>query len=293
MNNRAPAMFIRLITLLGALSAWAAPQMPDEAALKRIADAMPEKPVVKPKKARSVLVFNRMEGFRHGCVPFADAALKIMGEKTGAFTATLSDDMAMFDADKLFAFDAVVFNNTTGLKFEKPEHRANLMKFVREGKGVIGLHAASDNFPTWPEGVALMGGQFDGHPWGAGGTWAVKLDDPGHPLVASFDGKGFAIKDEIYQVKGPYSRTTHKVLLSLDWHDERNQKVDQKGIHRADRDFAIAWIKREDKGRVFYSSLGHNNEVYWNPAVLAHYLAGIQYALGDLRADDMPSEKAK
>ena len=62
-------------------------------------------------------------------------------------------------------------------------------------------------------------------------------------------------------------------------------------VGRTDGDNAISWIKRFGEGRVFYCSLGHNQEVYWNKAVLQHYLAGIQWALGDLKADETPSAK--
>ena len=68
---------------------------------------------------------------------------------------------------------------------------------------------------------------------------------------------------------------------------EQNRQEEQtKKINRTDNDFAITWLKREGAGKVFYCSLGHNHEIFWNPAVLRHYLAGIQYALGDLEAAD-------
>jgi type 1 glutamine amidotransferase len=254
-----------------------------------IKQAMPAKTTAAPHKPRKLLVFSLCQGPRHEAIDIAQKALVMMGETTGAYTAVASVDMAMFDADKLAQFDGVLFNNTTNLKFENPEQRTALMAFVKSVKGVIGIHAAADNFQVWPEAGEMMGGYFDGHPWTADGTWAVKIDDPTHPLNRSFKGKGFAIKDEIYQIRGPYSRSNQRVLLSLDMADARNQKVN--GINRADKDFAIAWIKPWGKGRVFYCSLGHNPELYWNPAVLQHYLAGIQYALGDLKANDAPLPK--
>ena len=56
--------------------------------------------------------------------------------------------------------------------------------------------------------------------------------------------------------------------------------------------YAIAWLDEREKGRIFYCSLGHRDEIYWNSAVLNHYLAGIQYALGDLDADASPKKVA-
>jgi type 1 glutamine amidotransferase len=82
------------------------------------------------------------------------------------------------------------------------------------------------------------------------------------------------------------------VLLSID--------VEKTGLspkHRilpvraADKDFPVTWIRAYNQGRVFYSSLGHGSAVFWNAALLQHFLAGIQYALGDLKADSTPSAR--
>lgn len=257
--------------------------------LRKITEAMPSRASAKPEKPRRLLVFSKCEGFAHGSIPTVETALRVMGEETGAFKADFATEMKVFTAENLGRYDAVLFNNTTRLKFENPLHREALLRFVSSGKGVIGIHAATDNFYDWPEAAAMMGGLFDGHPWGAGGTWAVKIDEPDHPLNRGFKGKGFLIKDEIYQIKGPYSRDSHRVLLSLDMSNPRNSEV--KGIKRKDNDFAISWIRSLGRGRVFYCSLGHNHEVLWNSAVLCHYLDGIQYALGDLEADATPSAR--
>jgi len=135
----------------------------------------------------------------------------------------------------------------------------------------------------------MMGGVFDNHPWTANGTWAIKLDDVGHTLNLPFKGSDFSISDEIYQIKGDYTRDTLRVLMSLDMDKKANHQVDMKGVHREDMDFGVAWIRDFEKGRVFYCSLGHNHAVYWNPAVLEHYLLGIQWALGDIEVDATPS----
>lgn len=123
---------------------------------------------------------------------------------------------------------------------------------------------------------------FPGHPWGGDGTWAFKLDDPEHPLAKAFGGKGFELKDEIYQFLKHDTRDNRRVLLSLDLSDE----VTGKQIHfdpkthkttgfRADNDYAVAWIRNVDQGRVFYCSLGHNGSVGFDPAVVQFYLDGI------------------
>jgi len=289
--RRIVAVFAMAFVLVAVKTGCAADQRKpaSEAEVKKVEEAMPGKAAVTPAKPRKILVFNRCEGFYHSVIPLAAKAFEIMGRKTGAFETVNSDDKSMFSPEKLKEFDVVLLNNTTALKLSDDQKKA-LISFVREeGKGLVGTHAASDNFGDWPEGAAMVGGQFDGHPWGGGGTWAVKIDDPDHPINKAFCGKGFKIKDEIYQIKGAYSRDTHRELLSLDMSDEATQKPG--GQKRADKDNAISWIYDFGRGRVFYCSLGHNHEVFWNPAVLQHYLDGIQFALGDLKVDTTPTAK--
>ena len=258
--------------------------------MKKIEAALPSEAPAKPAKPRKLLIVDYCgtaggKGFIHNSIPYGDKAFELMGKKTGAFEVTVAHEMSAFTPENLAQYDGVLFESTTQLKFSDPKQREALLNFIKGGKGFIGIHAASDNFPTWPEAVEMIGGQFNGHPWTGGGTWAVKVDDPDHVLNKSFGGKGFVLKDELYQIKGPYSRDTHRVLLSLDMSKERNlgplkgKKKGQAWGGREDDDHAISWIKHYGDGRVFYCSLGHNKEIYWNKAVLAHYLAGIQWAL--------------
>lgn len=253
-------------------------------------DAALPKASFAPAKPRRVLVFYRTEGFVHPSIPVGIVALQRLGESTGAYTSVVSDDMALFDPKSLAGFDAIVFLNSTSLQFADPVHRQALLEFVRSGKGVVGIHAATDNFPTWPEGQALIGGVFHSHPWNAADLSAVKLDDPGHVLNRSFGGKGFWIRDEIYQIVGPYQRDRQRVLLSLDMSKPENARPAGK-LARKDNDFPISWLRAEGQGRVFYTSLGHREDVYFAPAVLRHMFDGLRYALGDLSAADVPSAK--
>ncbi|MHC4497861.1 MAG: ThuA domain-containing protein, partial [Planctomycetota bacterium] len=255
--------------------------------LQRIENAAPAKAAVQPKRPRKLLVFNLCNDFKHSSIPYWDKALQIMGKKTGAYDVVISDRMAMFAPQFLNQYDAVCLNNTTKLDFSDEKLREGLMNFVKGGKGLIGIHAASDNFYDWPEGAEMIGAQFSGHPWTSGGTWAIKIDDPQHPLTAAFGGNGFKINDELYRTKPPlYSRSKQRVLLSLDMSDDATRNV--KGFEPTDADTGISWVKSWGQGRVFYSSLGHNHHVVWTPAVLQHYLDGIQFALGDLPADTTP-----
>jgi len=263
--------------------AWS--QAPVE--VDKIAAALPANARVKPAAPRKILVFTLCKGFVHSSIPTGIKALEMMGEKTGAYTVVHSDDPATLSAENLKGFDGLCMLNTTGELFEDAALRTSVVDFVMNGKGLIGIHAATDCFYNWAQYGDMMGGYFDGHPWGSGDTVTLKIDDPGHPVTRAFKGQPFTIMDEIYQFKPePYSRTKLRVLTSL---DVEKTDMTKNGIKRTDGDFAVAWVRGFGKGRVFYCSLGHNEKTYWNPTVLQHYLDGIQFALGDLAADTTPS----
>lgn len=279
--------------------------------IAKIAESLPDGPVVEPKKPRNILIYSKTLGFRHGSIPTGVKAFQMMGDKTRAFSAIHSEDPSMFDADKLSQFDAVVMLNVTGdclapksgdltddEKETLEQRKRNLHDFVRNGKGILGTHSATDAFYTWKIYGDMMGGWFTGHPWHT--DVPLKVDSPNHPLTAMFDAeKGFQIKDEIYQFapRGknspygeyqPYSRENLRILLSLN-----ADEFDVAKGKRTDEDYAISWVRDYEKGRVFYSVLGHNDFIFHEPTILKHYLAGLQFVLGDLEADATPSGASK
>jgi type 1 glutamine amidotransferase len=141
------------------------------------------------------------------------------------------------------------------------------------------------NAGTWPEWNRIIGGSFLAHPWQR--VW-VKIDDPASPITAPFKGEAFEISDETYTfTRESFSRDNVRVLLSIDV--SRMTPEDLKRENRPwDHDYALSWIRAQGKGRVFYAAHGHEPRVYATRPMLEHYLAGIQYALGDLQADDRP-----
>ncbi len=265
----------------------------------KIEAALPEKATKKPKKARRVLMIDRCEGFVHGSIPYGNHAMFKLGEQTGAFTVDLTEDYDGFTKENLEQYDAILFNNTTNLVPNEAQQAA-ILDFVKGGKGIIGLHAAGDNFKKWDAGIAMIGGVFNGHPWGGGGNWAFKLDDPEHPLNAAFKKEGFWHSNEIYWYK-PESfqgRERLRVLLSLDMSKKKNQEAikpkdaEKAGTTPEKVDVPVSWIQELGEGRVFYTNLGHREDTFWNAAVLQHILDGAQYALGDYEVDATPSSKA-
>ena len=272
---------------------------PTDEQIQQIQDAAPDKAPAKASKPRRVLVWGH--AWTHQPNPLAEKALEILSTKTGAFEAVVSDDPRLLLGDSLPRFDALVMNNIherdpflpddygkldqeqkdAAKKFDEAV-KQSILEFVRGGKGIVGIHAATAAFQNWPEYGEMMGGYYGGHIYE---EVAIKLDDPQHPVNACFDGKPWRIKDEIYISREPYSRENLRILLSLDL----DQMTDPG--KRPDKDYAVSWVRQYGEGRVFYTTLGHAVETYWNPQFLQHVLAGIQFAIGDLPADVTPSTK--
>jgi type 1 glutamine amidotransferase len=146
---------------------------------------------------------------------------------------------------------------------------------------------------TWPEFNKMIGGFFKYH-WSDPQLITTKIDDPKSPVTAMFHGQEFEIHDETYTFgMDTYSRTNLHILTSIDYDKMSDADKAKEDYPRADHDYGLSWIRREGKGRVFYEAHGHNERVYAIKPMLEHVLAGVQYALGDLKADDSPSVKAK
>lgn len=146
---------------------------------------------------------------------------------------------------------------------------------------------------TWPEWNRMIGGFFKFH-WNDGQVITVKLDDPTHPLNAPFKGQPFDVMDEIYTFgREVYSRENLRVLTSVDYSKMSAEDKAKEQFPRPDGDYGLSWVRRDGKGRVFYEALGHSERIFAIAPILEHLLAGIQYAIGDLPADDTPSAKAE
>jgi type 1 glutamine amidotransferase len=278
-------------------SACAQQAQPPAKQVEQVTAALPDKAPAKPKQARKLLIFSKTAGFRHSSIPIGARAITMMGDKTGAFTAYHTEDVSFFEPEKLKTFDAVFMLNTTGdclrpkggdqKEAEKREDmlKKSLIDFVSGGKGLIGVHAATDTYHKWKDYNQMMGGVFAGHPWHE--KVPIKNVEPKHALNAAFDGKDFEIADEIYQFTLDTARPTErKFLLVLDV-DKMNNA--DRGNRKKEGPYPVSWVSTYGKGRTFYCSLGHREEIYWNPMILKHYLAGIQYVLGDLEADATPT----
>lgn len=326
-------------------------QTPDPAHVQAMLATLPDKAPAKPKQPRRILVLGKAAGYVHSSIPLAARTVESMGTKTGAWSTTITYDPADINDENLKQYDAIFLASTTGQFLDDPNdaaataaRRQALLDFVRGGKGLAGIHAASDSyhrnaaagsgsgrptgapgrrggadegrprvlgptgFPvqppathlgpdtqigTWPEFNRMIGGFFKFH-WNDGQVIAVKVDEPNHPLNAPFKGQPqLVVTDETYTFgRDTYSRENLRVLTSVDYAQMSAEDKAKEQYPRADGDYALSWIRREGKGRVFYEAHGHNEKVYAIRPLMTHVLYGIQYVLGDLPADDSPSAKS-
>jgi len=249
---------------------------PDE--IQKITEAIPA--AIQPVKKYKVLVFSKAFTYYHSSIAVAKEMAKQMGQKTNLFDADFTDDPRDLSAENLRNYDAVYLNNSTsierGLTTEKM--RKEFIDFVRNGGGLVAIHAATDG--GWPAYTDMVGGNFDGHPWGHEGTYCICNEDPKHPIVNRiFDGKqSFNLNDELYQYKD-FDRKKVRVLLSVDMSKFENHRGGRK---REDNDYAMVWVKKFGKGRVFVSSPGHNHHIYWNKDILKMWYQGFRFVLGEL-----------
>lgn len=273
-----------------------------------VRDNMPASFATVPaKKPRKVLVFARARGYGHSVIPLAAYLTTQLGNKTGAWQTTVTYDLKDFTAANLANYDALQLDSTTGTFLDDPADAAGtaarkqaLLDYVRSGHGLIMTHAAGDSYhgfgtgSLWPEYSKMTGGFFKFH-WQLPQEITVKVDDPKSPLNAAYGAMPYTVHDEIYtfQQDEYNNRRNFHVLLSVDYSkmSEEDKMEEPDSNRRTDGDYVVSWIRREGQGRVYYNTLGHSEHTLSTPTYQKQLVAGIQYALGDLAADDSPSEK--
>ena len=193
------------------------------------------------------------------------------------------ENCGRINAETLKKFDLVLFF-TTGNPVTKDELK-DLIDWVHQGGAFAGTHCATDTLYNTPYGE-LVGAFFDGHPWHQ--KIRLHVEDPKHPAAKGFK-EGDEITDEMYQFKGtPYSRERLHIILSID-----NRSIDVSKGKRADKDYAVSWCQQVDKGRSFYTSLGHRKEVWKDPRFQEHLIGGLKWALKQAEGTATPSAKLK
>ena len=219
-----------------------------------------------------MLLVTYTTGFRHSSIPTAETAIERLGRTSGLFSVTFcrtGDDVRRdLSPAALASLDGVVFANTTG-NLGIPDVGA-FLDWIAAGHGFAGMHSASDTYHDEPRYLEMLGNEFLMH--GAEAAVDAVVENTDHPAVSSL-GSRFRIFDEIYKFTHA-NRGSVTMLLSLD-----RQPAD--GLPEAGRsaDLPLAWAKSHGQGRVFYTALGHREDVWENPLYQQHVLGGIRWIL--------------
>jgi type 1 glutamine amidotransferase len=226
-----------------------------------------------PAASKRVLVVTHTAGFRHSSIAIAEATIRDIGARNSLFETefcrTEADVRGRLTADGLRNVDAVFFANTTGA-IGIPDMRA-FLDWIAAGHGFLGAHSASDTYHESAEFLAMLGGEFSTH--GSIASADIRVDDPSDPSVSHLVPR-FVITDELYRFSRN-SRSAVHALLSMD-----RVPDDGLGTAGAPADLLMAWRRDHGTGRVFYTALGHREEVWQDPRFQQHLLGALRWALG-------------
>ena len=234
-------------------------------------DSTPSSPTP-ASPARRILVVTHTEGFRHSSIPIAETTISALGQRSGLFSTTFcrtADDVGrMLTRSALAGIDAIVFANTTG-SLPIPDLGA-VLEWIQDGHGFAGMHSASDTYHDAPAYLAMLGNEFLTH--GDQATVDAIVENSSHPASGPL-GQRFRVFDEIYKFTQS-NRGSVTMLLSLDRHPA-------DGLPQAGQpgDLPLAWAKEFGRGRVFYTALGHREDVWQNTLYQQHILGGIRWVL--------------
>jgi type 1 glutamine amidotransferase len=214
------------------------------------------------------LVFSKTAAFRHSSIPTGVAAIEELGQRHG-FDVDATEDAGAFTDENLAKYDVVVWLSTTGDVLDD-EQQAAFERYIENGGGYAGVHAASDTEYDWPWYGGLVGSYFNGHP--AQQTATVKVAGRGNPSTAGLPNRWQRF-DEWYNFRGN-PRDAVRVLATLD------EKTYDAGPTAMGDDHPIAWCHPYDGGRAWYTGMGHTEASYSEDLFLSHLLGGIQQAAG-------------
>jgi type 1 glutamine amidotransferase len=234
-------------------------------------------------KPQKVLYFTRSAGFKHSVVDrkngelaHSEKVLTEMGKKAG-FEVLCSQDESVFDGD-LDQFDLFAFYTTGDVI--SPERKEKLLAAIHGGKGFVGFHCATDTFhskgKTLDPYLAMVGAEFTGH--GSQQKVLMKIVSPDFPGLKGL--KSFKMLEEWY--------TFHKFLSDLHVILVQETKGMKDGLYQRPP-YPATWARLHGKGRVFYTSMGHREDVWTSPIFQQITLGGMAWALRNVDADVTPN----
>lgn len=250
-----------------------------------------DKPAAKTKKKARVLMVTESKGFRHGSVTRqagelspAEIAMTQLGQQTGLFEVHCTQNTAAdFTKENLRNYDIIMFYTSGELPISDEARDYFVNDWLKQkGHGFIGFHSATDTYrndkPEHKWYRDLIGGTFNGHPWGAGTTVTISVHDTKFPAMRPF-GEEFQIRDEIYQYVN-FEPKNVRVLMSLNMAGCNPKKP----YH-----VPVAWAKTWGDGKVFSNNLGHNETTWTDKRFLKSTEMAVRWIVGLEDGDATPN----
>jgi hypothetical protein len=243
-------------------------------------------PAAQARKPR-VLFLTQSKGFVHdsvkrrdGELATAELAMRQLSLDSGAFLLRHSQDASVdMRREDLRDVDIVMFYTSGDIPIANEDLDFFIDTWLKQPRhGVIGIHAATDTLKNEPRYVNMIGGTFDGHPWGANTTVTIAVHEPEHPTMAPF-GKELTLKEEIYQYQDWHSDRV-RVLMSLDM-----SKCDLKRPYHV----PVAWVRSWGEGKIYVNNLGHRPDTWQNRAFLQSILQAIRWIDGQVEGPSTPN----
>jgi type 1 glutamine amidotransferase len=243
--------------------------------------------------------------YKHTSLGPAEQAVTELG-KTGGFDVTTVEgykqdaaqiDLKFLTPEYLAGFDGLMLMTNGNLPLTDAQKKG-LLDFVASGKGFIGAHCAALTLYDYPAFGEMLGGYFR-RSMRQNAIAVLKVEDTSHPATRML-GASWPVVDEFYhfgtapwdasrpkdnvdvlfgnQIPMGFSRSRVHVLLSLD--TEKSNIANLPDVVRGG-DYPQAWWREYGKGRSFYTSLGHRDDIWsHDPVFRAHITGGIRWALG-------------
>ena len=212
-----------------------------------------------------VLIFSKTKGFRHASIEHGRTIIADLCLKNN-IAVDSTEDASNFTFNNLKKYDALIFVNTTGDLFNEKQQEA-LVKYIQNGGGFMGIHAATDAEYEWEWYGKMVGGYFMSHPKQQNAK--IKVIDKDHPSTSMLPDE-IERWDEWYNFKNVNPDIT--VLATLD--ESSYEGGEMNGNH------PIVWCHEFDGGKIFYTGFGHTDATFDEPLMQKHMLGGILWVIG-------------
>ena len=235
------------------------------------------------RPAPKLILVTQAVGFVHDVVKRDNGPSRVertfdeLSRRTGLFTVDWTEDVTTLTPERIRQARLIVFFTTGDLPFTDAQFDA-FEQWIQDGGGFLAIHCATDTLANHPRYPKIVGAKFDGHPWNADATVTIKVHEPGWEATKPY-APDHTLTEEIYKYKD-FDPSQVRVLMSLDM--SRTELKEPRHV-------PVAWCREYGRGKVFYTELGHRDDVWASARYQAHLVGAIRWLLGQDERDATPN----